>query len=352
MITWEHSEWFVALLGVPVLVLFFAWVLARHRRMARIFASEAVLKEIRNDRARGRRMVQAVCYVLAYVFAILALAGPKWGYHWQEVHREGIDLFIALDLSKSMLAEDVKPNRLERAKKEVEDLLEVLPTDRIGIIAFAGSAFVVCPLTLDHEVARMFLDDLRVGQIEHGSDVGAAINKALKSFGNTKGENRAIILITDGEDNENRALAMAKKAKEAGVKIFTIGIGTSTGAPVPVTDEEGHRNFLKDKQGKTVVSKLGGEGLQKIALDTGGAYLQLSGGAFQLASFYKSQISKIQKKELGETRKKVYENRFQWPLSIALLLVLAGFMMEDRWVLPRLRFRSKKEGKKNVPSAV
>ena len=294
--------------------------------------------------------MQTACYVAAFVFTILALAGPKWGYHWQEIHRQGIDLFIALDLSKSMLAEDVKPNRLSRAKREIGDLLDILPADRVGIIAFSGASFVVCPLTLDHEVARMFLDDLRVGEIERpGTDIGSVIGRASKSFQSAGGAHRAIVLISDGEDLEGKGLQAARRAKEAGIKIFCVGIGTATGAPIPVMDAQGRKGFLKDRQGKTVVTKLGGDSLQKIAIQTGGAYLQVGGGPFQLASFYKNHIWKMEKRDLGETRKKVYENRFQWPLSVALLLLVLGFIMEDRMILkpphPSLSpFKGEREG--------
>ncbi len=338
MITWEHPEWFLGLLAVPLCIVFFAWVDLRRRKLVRLFASETTLREIKTDGAATRRRMQDACYVACLAFVILALAGPKWGYHWQEVHREGIDMFIGLDLSKSMLAEDVKPNRLERARREIGDLLDILPADRIGIIAFSGTSFVSCPLTLDHEVARMFVDDFSVGQIERpGTDIGSVITRALKSFQTGSGNHRAILLISDGEDLEGKGIAAAHKAKEAGIKIFCVGIGTQIGAPIPVADEEGHKGFLKDREGKTVVSKLGGDSLQKIALDTGGAYLQISGGAFQLASFYKDQIAKMEKGDLGGSRKRVYENRFQWPLSVALLLFVVGFIMEDRLILPRIR---------------
>ena len=353
MITWDKPEWFLALLELPLWAGFFVWVHWRRRRLVRAFAAEPALREVLTDSGAVRRIAQGVCYVLAFLFTVLALAGPKWGYHWQDIHRQGIDIFIAMDLSKSMLSEDVKPNRLERAKKEVEDLLDELPADRVGLIAFAGAAFVTCPLTLDHEVARMFLEDLRVGQIEPGgTDIGAAIGKALKSFQDPLGAHKAIVLISDGEDLGGKALATARKAREAGVKVFSVGIGTPTGAPIPVLDEESRKGFLKDRQGKTVVSKLGGEDLQKIALETGGAYLAIGGGPFQLAAIYKSEISKMEKKELGESRKKVYENRFQWPLSLALLLVLAGFIMEEKWVLfPRRLFVRRRKGRKSVAIA-
>ncbi len=334
MILWEYPEWLLALVALPLLALFFVWVRMHRRRLARVFVAESVLKDVSSDTAWPRRDVQSVLYLAACLFVILALAGPKWGYHWQEIHRQGIDLFIALDLSKSMLAEDVKPSRLERAKREIGDMLDILPADRVGIVAFAGNGYVVCPLTLDHEVARMFLEDVKVGHIEPpGTDIGRALRRALKSFSEQTGAHRAILLISDGEDLEGGGLEAARKAKAAGVKIFCVGIGTQ-GAPVPVANEEGRKEFLKDRQGNTVVSKLGRDSLQKIALETGGAFLQTSGGAFQLSSFYKDQISKMEKKEGGETRKKVYENRFQWPLSAALLLFVLGFMIEDRWKMP------------------
>jgi Ca-activated chloride channel homolog len=336
MVTWESPLWFLALFGAPVLLAFFVWSELRRGRLTRVFASEVLLQETQKGITRARRYARVIFYVLAYIFVVLSLAGPQWGYHWQEIHRKGIDLIVGLDLSNSMLAEDVKPNRLERAKREIGDLLDVLPTDRIGVAAFAGSSFVVCPLTLDHAVVRMFLDDLRVGQIEPGgTDVGAMIARALKSFQSSEPGHKAILLISDGEDLEGRGMEAAMQARGKDVRIFCVGIGSETGAPIPIETAEGQKGFLKDREGKTVVSRLGDDSLQKIALSTGGAYLRIQGGAFQLASFYRDQISKMEKKELGETRKKVYEQRYQWPLSAALLFLVLGFIMEDKWKAPR-----------------
>ncbi|MEJ2744542.1 MAG: VWA domain-containing protein, partial [bacterium] len=246
-------------------------------------------------------------------------AEPKWGYHWQRVAREGIDIVIAIDTSKSMLARDVKPDRLERAKMEIRELLDVLPGDRVALVAFAGTSYTVCPLTLDYAAVEMFLKVIKVGVVPlGGTDIGGAIEQAIRIFKGDDRNYRALIVLSDGEDHGAKVEEAAKSAKELGVKIFSVGIGSRGGELIPVESEDGEKAYLKDREGKVVQTRLTENTLERIALMTGGTYVYPSAGRFGLVDLYNEKISRMEKKELGERQRKIYENRFQWPLGIAL----------------------------------
>jgi Ca-activated chloride channel family protein len=272
--------------------------------------------------------------VIALVLLVLALAGPKWGFHWQEVHREGIDLIVALDTSRSMLATDVKPNRLERAKYAVMDLLPLLQGDRIGLVAFAGTAFLECPLTLDYAAFERSLRAVDVGIIPRGGTaIARAIDTALAGFEARQGKYEAIILITDGEDHEGDVKAAAQRAAEQGVKIYTIGIGTSEGELLPL-DKGG---FVKDAHGQVVKSRLNDETLKDIALATGGAYVQGLGPSLGLDQVFRDHIATMERRDLASTLERRYEERFQIPLAAVILLLAIEAAMPLRRVAGRTR---------------
>ncbi|MCK5513335.1 MAG: VWA domain-containing protein, partial [Deltaproteobacteria bacterium] len=205
--------------------------------------------------------------MLGIMMGIFALTRPQWGFHWEEIKRVGVDVMVAIDVSESMLAEDVKPNRLERAKREVIDLIEMMEGDRIGLIAFAGTSFVQCPLTLDYGACKMFLDYIDTDLIPvPGTAIAEAIRTSLKSFNKRERKSKALIIITDGEDHEGEPIDAAKEAKKEGIKIFTIGVGREGGAPIPLKDGSG--GFKKDRKGDMVITHLDEITLQKIALET------------------------------------------------------------------------------------
>ncbi|MBM4079657.1 MAG: VWA domain-containing protein, partial [Planctomycetes bacterium] len=234
-------------------VLAFRW---KRRALAR-FASVELHEKILQGVSKRKQRLKAAFVVLAVAFLVFALIEPKWGYHWEEVHRRGIDIVIALDVSRSMLADDVKPNRLEAAKREIKDLLNIVKGDRIGLVAFAGTAFIQCPLTLDYGACRLFLDDLSPATIPvGGTAIGEAILKSCQAFESKLKKHKAIILITDGEDHEGNPLEAAKEAKKQGVVVFPIGAGTREGSYIWVEDERGNRVRLKARDGEIVKSHL------------------------------------------------------------------------------------------------
>jgi Ca-activated chloride channel family protein len=248
------------------------------------------------------------------------LARPRWGYHLQEIKRQGLDILIAIDVSKSMLTQDVKPSRLERTKLAVRDLVMKLNGDRVGLIAFAGEAFLVCPLTSDYSGFLLSLNDLSADTIPRGGTaLTKAIEEAARSYGKKEQPYKTVILVTDGEDQEGDALKAASKAKEKGIKIYTVGIGTQQGDLIRVMDNQGQSRFLKDAQGNFVKSRLNENLLQRIAYTTNGAYVRSSGAQFGLDYLYEQQLSKLEKQEIENKMEKKYQERFQWFLTVAFI---------------------------------
>jgi Ca-activated chloride channel family protein len=257
---------------------------------------------------------------------LLAIAGFAYGFVWEEVQRRGVDIAIALDVSNSMLVEDADPgsglSRLERARREIADLLDVMEGDRLALVAFAGLAYVELPLTLDYEAARLFLDVMNPDLIPvQGTAIDEAIDTSIEALdeGGGKGE-RALILITDGEDHSEKALEAAARAKERGIRIFPIGIGRAEGAPIP--SEDG--GFRRDESGEIILSRLDEPTLQRIALDTGGRYVRSVTGDLDLEQIYFQGIkAAIAAQVLGATRRQRWKDRFQWLVALALAALMA-----------------------------
>jgi Ca-activated chloride channel family protein len=260
----------------------------------------------------------------------VALSGPRWGFHWEEIHREGIDILIALDTSRSMLTQDVKPNRIDRAKLAILDLVKELQGDRVGLIAFAGTAFVQCPLTLDYAAFSESLRAANVGIIpKGGTALAEAVEVGVEAFEGRQGKHAALVLMTDGEDHEGGIDDAVKKATEAGIKVYTVGIGTPAGELIEV-ENDGQRGYLKDRSGQVVKSRLDEEALRNIATTTGGAYLYAEGPDLGLDKLYDDYISKMEKRELKTAMERRYEERYQWPLALALILLAAEPLVGER----------------------
>jgi Ca-activated chloride channel family protein len=333
MILWREALAFLALALVPALIAFFWWARRQRRRALETFVAAALLPAVAPDIDPRRRTIRAALLTVALLCLVLALAGPMWGFHWQEVRREGIDLIVAIDTSRSMLATDVKPNRLARAKLAVQDLLSQLHGDRIGLVAFAGSAFVQCPLTLDYSAFSQSLEAVEIGIIPKGGTALAdAIDVSLAAFEGRQGSHQALVLITDGEDHEGEVKDAAKRAGERGVKVYTVGIGTAEGELIPA--ESG---FVKDRSGQVVKSRLGEESLKEIAVETGGVYLHPAGTSFGLTELYRDYIDKMEKRELSSTLEKRFEQRFQIPLGAGVLLLLIESLIGERRPVGRAR---------------
>lgn len=321
-----HVFWLVGLLAV---FLFYGYQQRRKRLGA--FIESKLHSSMAKNFDQSRWVYKNSLILAVFIFSVIALARPQWGFEWQEIKREGVDIIIAVDTSRSMLASDVKPNRLERTKLAIYDLLKELKGDRVGLMAFSGSAFMVCPLTVDTGGFSLSLRELDTHTVSRGgTNIGEAIQEALKSYDQTPSRYKAVVIITDGDNLEGDPLAQAQKAKESGVKIYTIGIGTSEGELIQLENENGTKEFLKDEAGNFVKSRLNEKLLKEIALKTDGAYVRASGAEFGLDTIYEQEISKFEKRELKTKMDKRYFERFQIPLAIATLLLVIEICIPTR----------------------
>ena len=317
---------------VPALAVFFVYSFSTRTRLLRRFASPAMLARLTAGVSRPRQLFKAALIALAALAAVLAVAELKYGFTWEEVQRRGVDIVVALDVSDSMLVEDAeaggKLSRLERAKREIADLLRIVGGDRIGLVAFAGTAFLECPLTLDYGAAHLFLASIDTDLIPvKGTALGAALRTSLEAFEGGSHSSRAIILITDGEDHGGDALAAAEEAKLAGVRIFAIGIGRDEGAPIPAPGG----GFRRDRRGEMVLSRLDEPTLQRIALATGGRYVRSVTGDVDLEQIYSQGIKAVlEDQELESQRRQRWEDRFQWLLGLALIALMVEPLIAER----------------------
>jgi Ca-activated chloride channel family protein len=268
---------------------------------------------------------KAIFLMAAFVFMAAALCRPQWGYSIGPLKRHGLDIMITIDVSKSMLTRDVLPSRLERTKLAVKDLVMKLNgSDHIGLTAFAGDAMVMCPFTYDYNGFLLSLDDMGVDSIPRGgTNISQAIDESIKAYKDKPDPDKAVILMTDGEDEEGNALDAARRAKEKGVRIFTVGVGTKEGDLVQVTNADGQTEFLKDADGNVVKSRLNENLLQQIAYITGGAYIHSGAKQFGLGYLYDHQLSTLKKHDTEAKMARVYDERFQWPLTLAFGFLLA-----------------------------
>ncbi len=313
------------------LIIFLYWAWSHRGKKIEQFVEKKLVNDLVSRFSGTRWRNKKVLLVIVFILSIIALARPQWGFEWQEVRREGVDILVVVDTSKSMLAQDVKPNRLERTKLAIKDLLRKLQGDRIGLIAFAGDAFLLCPLTVDYQGFLLSLNDLNVDTIPRGgTNLASAIQEAMESYKDVPNKYKAIIIITDGDNLEGDPLVMAQKAKAKGIKIYTIGIGTKEGELIQIKDSSGNNEFLKDADGNFVKSRLNEEVLQQIALVTGGVYVKSSGAQFGLDVIFDSEISKLEKREFGAEKEKKYYERFQIPLAVAFLALLVETCMGTR----------------------
>ena len=313
------------------LAAFIMWAFRRKRSAMNRFAEPELLNQLALAVNFKRQRLKYIIIITALIFTILALMRPQWGFQWQEVKRRGLDILIAIDTSKSMLATDMKPNRLMRSKLAVKDLIKKLKGDRIGLIAFSGSSFLQCPLTVDYNGFLLALNDLNTGTIPMGgTNISSAMRLAAESYEGDASKYKILVIITDGEDHQGESLRLAEELKKQGIKVFCVGVGTKEGDLIQIVDRNGKRSFLKDKKGNVVKSRLNEEVLQRIALTTGGTYVRSSGAEFGLDLIYEERLSKMEKREIKAQMSKLYYERFQIPLFIALLFLIIEPFINDR----------------------
>jgi len=325
--------WLLAV-AVPLLVWFLWWAWRKKQTLVAQFVQSRLLAQLTVGVSQARLKIRLVLIVFAVGCALLALARPQWGFDWEEAKQRGLDIVVAIDTSRSMLAEDVRPNRLARAKLAALDLMKLAKSDRLALVPFAGAAFLQCPLTLDDDAFRQSVEALVVGIIPVG---GTALTEAIETAQTAfkEGENyKVLVLFTDGEDHDSNALETAKKAAKAGLKIFTVGVGTPNGELLRVTDESGATGYIKDEQGNVVKSRLDEELLQEIATVTGGFYQALR-GANSMETLYEQGLAPLPKSDISSRLVKRYHERFQWPLALACAALLLEMLLPERKRLPR-----------------
>lgn len=330
MFRFAHTIYLYALLAIPVFFIFFLLMLYWRQRAIKKIGDKSLIKKLMPNASVPKYWLRFIIIVLAFAALVLGIANPQIGTKLEEVKREGVDIIIALDVSNSMRAEDIKPSRLERSKQSISRLIDKLQNDRVGIIVFAGTAFVQLPITNDFAAAKLFLSTIEPDMLgTQGTAIGAAIELAGKSFDQKDKKFKSLIVISDGENHEDDALAEAKKAAEQGIIIHTIGMGSVAGGPIPVYRNNVATGFLKDKEGNTVVTKLDADMLKQLADAGRGKFVRASNSEDGL-SILLSEINKMEKKNYGSKIYTDYADRFQDCLLVALVLILLEFAIVDK----------------------
>ena len=319
------------LLTLPLFALLFVYAYHRRKKLAARFVSLSMLPKLSTSVSPWRRLAKVTILLFAIAFLFVALARPQWGRKMEHIERRGLDLVLLQDISLSMLAEDIKPNRLTRSRHEISAFLESLSGDRVGLVAFSGEAQVMVPLTLDYGTVQMMLKELTPGWLMPGTNLEKAIRKGMDLYRNSgsAGQYSVMILMSDGEELEAAAVNAAKEAAEMGIRIYTIGIGSREGVPIPVPSRNGEVAYKKDMQGNIVTTRLEDGTLQEIASVTGGLYFYASPGEFQLQKVL-SEIASLEKKEQASDRMENYQDRYQIFLALAALLFLIEALVSER----------------------
>jgi Ca-activated chloride channel family protein len=326
----EEKIWFWALGIIPVIILLFLLLQFWRYRAQNNFADKKSLKRLSPNRSVFKGVLKVLVLSLAFFCLAIALVNPKIGTKLETVKREGVDIVFAVDVSKSMLAEDIAPNRLEKSKQLVTQIINNLASDRIGIIAYAGKAFPQLPITTDYASAKMFLQSMNTDML---SSQGTAINEAIKLsktyFDDEEQTNRVLIIISDGEDHSEAAAAVAEEANEEGIRIFTIGVGDIKGGPIPEKRNGVVLNYKKDSQGETVITKLNEETLKEIANEANGVYINGS-NTNEVVETIRALLNAMDKKEFEAKQFADFKDQFQWFLGFGIFFLLLDIFLLER----------------------
>ena len=324
-----NTEYLYLLLLLPVIILL--WVVNEYRkkRALRRIGDLSLVKKLMPENSTTRPRIKIIIMSLTLISLCILLARPQFGSKMETVKRQGVEVIIALDVSNSMLAQDIQPSRLERAKQAISKLVETLQNDKIGLIVFAGDAYTQIPITTDYISAKMFLSTINPSIVpKQGTAIGSAIDLGMRSFTPGEDKSRALIIITDGENHQDDPVAKAKEAAEKGIVIYTIGIGSTEGVPI-VMNSGGKNNFLTDKDGNTVITRLDEKVLKEIAIAANGKYVRANNSNIGLDQIF-NDIRKLKKQELEGTMYTEYNDQFQIFAGISLFLLLLDFLIMDR----------------------
>ena len=331
MVNFAQAQYLLLLLLIPLLFVFHAVMLRFRKKRIRRFGDEALVREIMPSRSGSKGWVRVTLFSIAFFFFVIGLSRPQIGAKLKEHQTKGVEIMIALDVSNSMLAEDYSPNRLERAKLAISKLVDRLRDDRIGLIVFAGNSFVQLPVTTDYVSAKMFLNSITTSSVPiQGTAIGDAINTAIRSFSLQSEKSRAIIVITDGENHEDDPVAAAKQAAEMGIRVFTIGVGSPEGEPIPMDGE-----LLKDRNGEIVVTRLDEKQLQDVAAAGGGVYVRAENNEFGLNPIVDS-IRKMDEEEFSSVVFEEFDEQYMYFFAIALVFFVIEMLIGNRRARKRL----------------
>ncbi len=331
MVNFAQAQYLLLLLLIPLFFVFYAVMLRFRRRRVRRFGDETLVKEIMPSRSASKGWVKVTLFAIAFFFFTIGMSRPQIGAKLKEHQTKGVEIMLALDVSNSMLAEDYSPNRLERAKLAISKLVDRLRDDRIGLIVFAGNSFVQLPITTDYVSAKMFLGSISTESVPvQGTAIGDAINTAIRSFSVQSEKSRAIIVITDGENHEDDPVAAAKQAADMGIRVFTVGVGSSQGEPIPMDGE-----LLTDKDGNIVVTKLDEQMLRDIAAAGGGIYVRAENSEFGLNPIV-DNIKKMDEEAFSSVVFEEFDEQYMYFFSIALVFLVIEMLVGDRRAKRRL----------------
>jgi Ca-activated chloride channel family protein len=346
MIRFANPEYLWLLWVIPVMTLLFLSMLWWRKQALKKWSDAELLRNLIPSKSSVKPVIRFIFLMLASASLILAIARPQIGTKMEEVKRKGSDIMICLDVSNSMNAEDIRPSRLERSKQAIYRLIDKLRGDRIGLIVFAGQAYVQLPITTDYSAARLFLSNVNTDMVPtQGTAIGAAIDLAMESIDDSISKNTSFIIISDGESHEDNPVESARKAAEKGIVIHTIGMGSPDGAPIPVYRNGIRVGFMQDNTGSTIITKMNPAMLSEISDATKGKFVQASNADDGLDIILK-EINEMEKKELGTLLYTDYEEQFQYFLLFALLMLLMEFLMNERRSLWIARLKALAEYKK------
>jgi Ca-activated chloride channel family protein len=330
MIQFEEKIWFWTLLIIPILWLGFLALQYWKKRTQKAFANPKLLKQLSPNKSLFKSVLKVLVLSLAFGFITIALVNPKMGTKFKDVKREGLDIVFAVDVSKSMLAEDMAPNRLDKSKQLVTQIINSLNSDRVGIIAYAGKAFPQLPITTDYAAAKMFLQNMNTDMLSsQGTAINEAIELAKTYYDKDQESNRVLIIISDGEDHSTASEDIAEEAHDEGIQIFTIGVGDVKGGPIPIKRNGVVLNYKKDRQGETVITKLNEETLKSIAQAANGVYIN-GANTKAVVDGIKAQLDQLDRTELEASQYADFEDQFQWFLGLGILFLLIDIFLLER----------------------
>ena len=331
MLRYDNIDFLYLLILIPLIALALYLYNRWQKKSIEKFGDENLVEELMQNYSSIRKNIKNTLFIFSIIFLIIGISNPQIGTKMEEVKREGVDLMIAIDLSHSMMAQDIKPNRLERAKQAISRLIDKLEGDRIGLVVFAGEAYVQLPITTDYSAAKLFLSTVNTSIIPtQGTKIGNAIDLCVKSFDQENNQNKAIIIITDGENHDEEAISSAKIAQEKNIYIHTLGMGLTKGGPIPIYNKYGSTSeFRKDREGNIIITKLNETILKDIANAGMGTYIRANNSKSGLSVLF-DEINKMEKKEIGTMIFTNYKDRFQIFIGISLVLLIFNLLILQR----------------------